>query len=115
MKKELTPKVTLRVRFFLFCMAEFILVVLLAELAGWLFQRYLGITVDIPIYVWAILFSVIFGGAITNYITHSFIDPITQLGDAMKEVAGGNFQVSVACSSKLKEVTDIYDNFNLMV
>lgn len=115
MKKGLTPKVTLRVRFFLFCMAEFILVVLLAELAGWLFQRYLGITVDIPIYVWAILFSVIFGGAITNYITHSFIDPITQLGDAMKEVAGGNFQVSVTCSSKLKEVTDIYDNFNLMV
>ena len=115
MKRELAPKITLRVRFFLFCMAEFIVVVLLSELAGWLLQRYLGITLDIPIYVWAILFSVIFGGAITNYITHSFIDPITHLGNAMKEVAGGNFQVTVSCTSKLKEVKDIYDSFNLMV
>ena len=115
MKRELAPKITLRVRFFLFCMAEFIVVVLLSELAGWLLQRYLGITLDIPIYVWAILFSVIFGGAITNYITHSFIDPITHLGNAMKEVAGGNFKVTVSCTSKLKEVKDIYDSFNLMV
>ena len=115
MKRELAPKITLRVRFFLFCMAEFIVVVLLSELAGWLLQRYLGITLDIPIYIWAILFSVIFGGAITNYITHSFIDPITHLGNAMKEVAGGNFQVTVSCTSKLKEVKDIYDSFNLMV
>ena len=68
MKKELAPKITLRVRFFLFCMAEFIVVVLLSELAGWLLQRYLGITLDIPIYVWAILFSVIFGGAITTLL-----------------------------------------------
>ena len=107
MKKELAPKITLRVRFFLFCMAEFIVVVLLSELAGWLLQRYLGITLDIPIYVWAILFSVIFGGAITNYITHSFIDPITHLGNAMKEVAGGNLQVAVSGAGRVKEVKDI--------
>lgn len=91
MKKEIAPKVTLRVKFFLICMAEFIAVVLLSELAGWLLKRWLGVTMDIPIFVWAILFSVVVGGAVTNYITHSFIDPITRLGKAMKEVAGGNF------------------------
>lgn len=115
MKKELTPRVTLRVKFFLICMAEFVVVVLLSELAGWLLRRWLGVTVSIPIFVWAILFSVVVGGAITKFISRSFIDPITQLGKAMKEVADGNFQVTAQCRSRLKEVNDIYDSFNLMV
>ena len=115
MKKEIAPKVTLRVKFFLICMAEFIAVVLLSELAGWLLKRWLGVTMDIPIFVWAILFSVVMGGAVTNYITHSFIDPITCLGKAMKEVAGGNFHVAMQSDSKLKEVRDIYESFNRMV
>lgn len=115
MKRELTPKVTLRVKFFFICMAEFVVVVLLSELAGWMLRRCLGITVAVPIFVWAILFSVLVGGVITNYITRTFIDPITQLGQAMKEVAGGNFQVNAQCASKLKDVQDIYGNFNRMV
>lgn len=115
MKKELTPRVTLRVKFFLICMAEFVVVVLLSELAGWLLRHWLGVTVSIPIFVWAILFSVVVGGAITKFITRSFIDPITQLGKAMKEVSDGNFQVTAQCRSRLKEVNDIYDSFNLMV
>lgn len=115
MKKEIAPKVTLRVKFFLICMAEFIAVVLLSELAGWLLKRWLGVTMDIPIFVWAILFSVVVGGAVTNYITHSFIDLITCLGKAMKEVAGGNFHVAMQSDSKLKEVRDIYESFNRMV
>lgn len=115
MKKEIAPKVTLRVKFFLICMAEFIAVVLLSELAGWLLKRWLGVTMDIPIFVWAILFSVVMGGAVANYITHSFIDPITCLGKAMKEVAGGNFHVAMQSDSKLKEVRDIYESFNRMV
>ena len=115
MKKEIAPKVTLRVKFFLICMAEFIAVVLLSELAGWLLKRWLGVTMDIPIFVWAILFSVVVGGAVTNYITLSFIDPITCLGKAMKEVAGGNFHVAMQSDSKLKEVRDIYESFNRMV
>lgn len=115
MKNDIVPKVSLRVKFFLICMMEFIAVVLLSELAGWLLRRWLGVTLDIPIFVWAILFSVVVGGVITNYITHSFIDPITRLGAAMKEVAGGSFQITAQCRSKLKEVNDIYASFNLMV
>ena len=115
MKNDIAPKISLRVKFFLICMMEFIAVVLLSELAGWLLRRWLGVTLDIPIFVWAILFSVVVGGVITNYITHSFIDPITRLGAAMKEVAGGSFQITAQCRSKLKEVNDIYASFNLMV
>ena len=91
------------------------MVVLLSELAGWLMQRWLGITVAVPIFLWAILLSVLIGGVITNYITRTFIDPITKLGQAMKAVAGGDFQVNAVCSSKLKDVRDIYDSFNRMV
>ena len=94
MKRELTPKVTLRVKFFFICMAEFVAVVLLSELAGWMLRRFLGITVAVPIFVWAILFSILVGGVITNYITRTFIAPITQLGPATIVVAGGNFHVN---------------------
>ena len=41
MKNDIAPKVSLRVKFFLICMAEFIAVVLLSELAGWLLRRWL--------------------------------------------------------------------------
>ena len=115
MKNDIAPKVSLRVKFFLICMMEFIAVVLLSELAGWLLRRWLGVTLSIPIFVWAILFSIVVGGAITKFITRFFIDPITQLGKAMKEVADGNFQVTAQCRSRLKDVNDIYDSFNSMV
>ena len=78
-------------------------------------QRWLGITVAVPIFLWAILLCVLIGGVITNYITRTFIDPITKLGEAMKAVAGGDFQVNAVCSSKLRDVRDIYDSFNRMV
>ena len=117
MKKEIAPKVTLRVKFFLICMAGAGVMTSGLPLTAIPFYMLimLGVTMDIPIFVWAILFSVVVGGAVTNYITHSFIDPITCLGKAMKEVAGGNFHVAMQSDSKLKEVRDIYESFNRMV
>ena len=71
MKKRRNKFLDIRVQFFFICMAEFVVVVLLSELAGWMLRRCLGITVAVPIFVWAILFSVLVGGVITNYITRT--------------------------------------------
>ena len=78
-------------------------------------QRWLGVTPDVPIFVWAIVLSVIIGTAMTNFLTRAFIDPIMKLREEMLEVAGGNFHVTAVCTSRLREVREIYDSFNRMV
>ena len=110
-----TAKSTLRLNFIFICMTQLVLVTVLAEAAAWAAKRWLGITPDIPIFVWAILFSVTIGAAMTNYMTRAIIDPIAKLRDAMMEVADGNFQTSVQCESRIRDVRDIYDSFNRMV
>lgn len=113
--KKLWGKMNLQFRFFLLCMLEFIVVAVLADVAGWLLKRWLGITPEMPIFLWAVLFSIVFGGAITKYVTTTFFDPITRLGKAMEAVSSGDFNVSVETNSKISEIQALYDNFNRMV
>lgn len=115
MKKKRTARSTLRLRFFIICLTELVVVEILAEAIAWVIQRWLGVTPDVPIFVWAIVLSVIIGTAMTNFLTHAFIDPIMKLREAMLEVAGGNFHVTAVCTSRLREVREIYDSFNRMV
>lgn len=106
---------TLRLRFFVICLSELVAVAILAEVIAWVLQRWLGLTPDVPIFVWAVALSVVIGTAMTNFLTRAFIDPIMKLRKAMLEVAGGNFHVTAECTSRLREVRDIYDSFNQMV
>lgn len=96
-------------------MLEYILVALLAELTTWLIKHWLGITVAAPTFVWAVLFSVIFGFAITNFTLRVFFDPVAKLEKAMRSVAGGNFAVTAESNSRIKEVRSLYNSFNMMV
>ena len=88
MKKKRTARSTLRLRFFIICLTELVVVEILAEAIAWVIQRWLGVTPDVPIFVWAIVLSVIIGTAMTNFLTRAFIDPIMKLREAMLEVAG---------------------------
>lgn len=115
MKNKLSSMPTLRFWFTLICMLEYIVVALLAELTAWLIKRWLGITVAAPIFVWAVLFSVIFGFVITNFTLRVFFDPVSKLEKAMRAVAGGNFKVTAETDSRIKEVLSLYSSFNMMV
>ena len=106
---------TLRVWFTLICMVEYIVVALLAELTAWLIKKWLGITVAAPLFVWAVLFSVIFGFVITNFTLKVFFDPVAKLEKAMRTVAGGNFNVTAETDSRINEVRSLYSSFNMMV
>ena len=59
MNKRISPKMSLRFRFFAICMAEYIIVVVLSYIIGWTFKKWLDITIEIPIFVWAIVFSAV--------------------------------------------------------
>lgn len=112
---KLFRKPGLQFQFFFICMLAFAGTALLAELAAWLLKRWLNVTVALSMAGWALLFSLGIGGAITTYITRAFIRPITKLEKKMKEVAGGDFQVTAETTSRLSDVKSIYDSFNRMV
>ena len=70
---------------------------------------------ELPIFVWALVFSGTIGVAVTNHMTKMLIDPIAKLRSAMREVADGDFKVEAKCESRIQDVQDIYDSFNSMV
>ena len=115
MKQRLHTKMNLQFRFFILCLLEFVAVAVLAEIGGRMLRRWLGVTPEIPAFVWAILFSVVLGSAIARYASHTFFAPITRLCRAMKEVAGGDFHIEMQTDSKIDELRELYDNFNRMV
>ncbi len=105
----------MRLRFILICMSQLVLVAALSELAGWAFRHWFGVTPELPIFVWAMVFSGTIGVAVTNHMTKMLIDPIAKLRSAMREVADGDFKVEAKCESRIQDVQDIYDSFNSMV
>lgn len=115
MKKKRNGRSSLRLRFILICMSQLVLVAALSELAGWAFRHWFGVTPELPIFVWAMVFSGTIGVAVTNHMTKTLIDPIAKLRSAMREVADGDFKVEAKCESRIQDVQDIYDSFNSMV
>lgn len=115
MKKKRNGRSSLRLRFILICMSQLVLVAALSELAGWVFRHWFGVTPELPIFVWALVFSGTIGVAVTNHMTKMLIDPIAKLRSAMREVADGDFKVEAKCESRIQDVQDIYDSFNSMV
>mgnify|MGYP007114918533 CR=1 FL=1 len=92
MKKRRNKFFDIRVQFFFICMAGFIGVALLAALAAWGLEH-LG--VNVPIFVWLLIFTLLLGSATAAGFSIAFFAPISRLSRAMKEVAGGNFRVHV--------------------
>ena len=112
MKKRRNRLLDIRVQFFFICMAGFIGVALLATLATWALEH-LG--VNVPTFVWLLIFTMLLGSATAAGFSVAFFAPISRLSRAMKEVAGGNFHVHVKTKSIFRDIRDSFDNFNLMV
>ena len=102
----------IRVQFFFICMAGFIGVGLLAAFAGWGLEH-LG--VNVPVFVWILIFTLLLGSATAAGFSAAFFAPSARQSRAMKEVAAGTFQVQAETKSIFRDIRDIYDNFNLMV
>lgn len=105
----------IRVQFFTFAMTEFIVTIMLAYLLQFGIETLLD---GVPKWlspVLLLIFSAAIGSTITAIMIRTFLTPITRLEKAMREVAGGNFQIELQSNSKLRDIQDIYSNFNLMV
>lgn len=70
---------------------------------------------DVPNIVWIILASVIAGGVLNNFLSIRYFGTVLKLKKAMQQVAEGDFSVRLETEKQMKEIRDIYSNFNLMV
>ena len=103
---------------FIFSSAAFIgslLSTALALAVVWLLNRRFGVWLGIPYTIRVLLISILSGAAIAVGLSKIFVSPMMKLGDAMRKVAGGDFTVRLDCTSKIRDVREVYGTFNTMV
>lgn len=103
---------------FIFSSAAFIgslLSTALALAVVWLLNRRFGVWLGIPYTIRVLLISILPGAAIAVGLSKIFVSPMMKLGDAMRKVAGGDFSVRLDCTSKIRDVREVYGSFNTMV
>lgn len=87
----------------------------LAMFIVWLLNRRFGVWLGMPYTIRVLLISILSGAAIAVGLSKIFVSPMMKLGDAMRKVAGGAFTVRLDCTSKIRDVREVYGSFNTMV
>ena len=64
--------------------------------------------------VWLVVVSSILGSAITTLMVKFFFDPLLQLGQALQQVADGDFDVTLKTNHMFREIRKINESFNRM-
>ena len=93
---------------------EFTLTLVVSSLIIVLLDGVFGLPVELPLWVWVIVMSIILGGSITAIFSKKFLSPLTRLSHAMRNVADGDFSIRLEHGSPINELRDTYDNFNAM-
>lgn len=87
----------------------------LAMFIVWLFNRRFGVWLGMPYTIRVLLICILSGAAIAVGLSKIFVSPMMKLGDAMRKVAGGDFSVRLDCTSRIRDVREVYGSFNTMV
>ena len=104
----------LRLYFFLFVMLELIGTVALAVLIVALIDFLFGGRLSSWGFALVLLFSIAIGAAATGVLSFVFFGPITRLSRAMRSVAAGRIDTRIEEQSRIREMQELYENFNLM-
>ena len=114
MKIKKPARLSMQLALSLLIMAEISLMYALSWGISVLLHYCFGITFNLSETVWVFLLSVIVGGAVAHYLGKWLFNPIVKLGEAMRQVAGGNFDVRLDEGSRFREIREINKNFNIM-
>lgn len=113
-KKRFGFHFNLRLYFTLIVMVEIAISVVVAVILGVILNLVAKGNILLPLTVWQVLLSLLIGASISAFLGKWFSGPITQLGEAMNKVADGDFSVRLTADKGIREIEDIYANFNLM-
>ena len=105
----------IRLLFILVTMAEILGTLGIAGVLSWLSRMILNRVIDVPDFVWLVVFSVIIGVTVSIVINNILLRPVVRLSKAMKRVAAGDFGIRLVSDSSIQEIRDSYESFNLMV
>lgn len=72
-------------------------------------------TLTLPTLITSFIVTAVGGAFLSFFIGQRLLAPMRKLNKASKEVAQGNYQVTVSDSSRLEEVQTTFRNFNAMV
>lgn len=105
----------IRLLFIIVSMAEILGTLLIAGFLSWLSKMILNRVIEVPDFIWLILFSVIIGVTVSIVINIILLRPVVKLSKAMKSVASGDFSIRLKSDVRIREIQDSYESFNLMV
>ncbi|MCD7738804.1 MAG: HAMP domain-containing histidine kinase [Lachnospiraceae bacterium] len=92
-----------------------VVTIFVANVGIYLLDYAFGMSMQIPVTVMVPVLSIILGTGITALMSKYFVEPITRLGQAMKEVAEGNREIKLQDDrNPVTEITDSYESFNAM-
>jgi signal transduction histidine kinase len=110
--KRNRPKLGVQPYYLLIALSEIIIAAGLALLLNWLFEDVLDFR--LPPWLWVVIFSTILSVVLGWLLSVLVFTPITRLSRAMRRVGAGDFSIRLETSSRIREIRDTYDNFNLM-
>lgn len=105
---------SLRVRLVLLVSAELVCCVLVALGIWALLDEYIPMDSSVLLLIALLVISLLIGSVVTSFLSRLFFDPIKKLGNAMGQVADGDFSVRLEGRSSAREVQEVYSGFNLM-
>ncbi len=105
----------IRLLFIIVTMAEIFGTMAVSGFMSWLLKILLNRVVDVPDFVWLLVFSVLIGVTVSIVINIILLRPVVKLSKAMKQVAAGDFGVRLSTDSRIREIRESYESFNLMV
>lgn len=113
MKKYIRINISIRMWFTLLAMVGLAISISIAGIVMELLRR-LDVPAFLPHVVWAIIISTSIGWVIYYFFSIKFFGPVMKLNRAMKDVAAGDYSVRLEQKRQLKEIQEIFSNFNLM-
>lgn len=114
-KLEKSPLLGIRTYYWTAILFEFIIAAGLSLAAVLLLNHFLDIEDSSLLLVFAVLLCSSITAGISFYLNRWVLTPIRKLGGAMRQVAKGDFKIQVPTKSKIRDMTEMNRNFNLMV
>ncbi len=112
MKKVTKARLGVHLYYVLIALGEIIIAGVVAILLSLLLENVLEL--QLPPVLWVLVFSAILSCVLGFFLNSLFFTPIARLSRAMRKVGSGDFSIRMESPSYIREVRDLYDNFNLM-
>ena len=113
-QKKKKPKIKLGVYFTLIVVVEILLIGGVSVIVSYIYSMFFGEAPVLPEYLWVLLFSALIGAACSVFVNTFVLSKISELSKNMSRVAQGQFDIELQTNSKIDEIQEIYNSFNLM-